>query len=651
MLTIGRTMAAGAGAAAAIAILGSTGATPAQAQACTPQFTSSAVSFVSRLCGMPDYDQRRAAATLQGDGRTINESSVSIGPVSFSLALPKDGGCHCVPTSFTNLLGYYVGKGVVGSFPRAFAWDARADYAPRPGTVPAASYLNGQPYPANEVSAYNAATVAIKTLGQGVQTTPDPETGKPRCGTSWGTVLDYFKNLRSLYPKVGLAISTSTPGFAGPKQVANILAAGGTVSIAYGRFPDYNETAGGSLSNTATWGARSGGHAVTVREVTGVNLATKTAQFKLSDPAGNSDPVEAGSGNEDKFRQSATAERVVNLTRVLNPTQAVFRWRFGDIGTSGDTPKTAIWDSMLVAYPVMAVMTNGGSVQLFPGLQFNRTGTSAPAVPTELRAKSFSLGTRTSPVLDAAFLPATGEIAYIRKGDGSVRAIAVGTRETRVIGTAPAGVTQLEPDATGAWLFAGGASEIRRFDPSSEKGDPETFKTPAAVRALSFDQGTSLGAGKLVAITADRGLHRIDPTGLKLVGTTQRLSRALFDGTGPLAATVDPKGQLFLRRGSAQRLGRVGLANRTVKRATLGTLQGNGGLAIGERGTVFSVVGGKLVELTPGGSAAPNSVFAGRTVSGRVLQVTRGGSSLPAEMSDQIIDERVVDPDFPEMAP
>ncbi len=37
-------------------------------------------SFVSRLCGMPDYDQRRTAGILQGDGRTINVNNVSVGP-------------------------------------------------------------------------------------------------------------------------------------------------------------------------------------------------------------------------------------------------------------------------------------------------------------------------------------------------------------------------------------------------------------------------------------------------------------------------------------------------------------------------------------------------------------------------------------------
>ncbi len=82
-------------------------------------------------------------------------------------------------------------------------------------------------------------------------------------------MLKYFSNLRSLYPKVYMSITTTTPGFAGPKQVANILASGGTASIVYGRFSGYTESDGGDLANTATWGSRPGGHAVTIREVIG----------------------------------------------------------------------------------------------------------------------------------------------------------------------------------------------------------------------------------------------------------------------------------------------------------------------------------------------------------------------------------------------
>ncbi|WP_372788995.1 hypothetical protein [Paraconexibacter sp.] len=613
------------------------GTSPAGAQAgCTPQFTSNANSFVSRLCGMPDYDQRRTAGILQGDGRTINVNNLQIGPVNLSLALQGNGGCHCVPTSFTNLLGYYVGKGVQGNVPRAFAWDARAGYLPRPDVAPA-NYLNQQPYPGAEVAAYNAATLAIKTLGK------DVVTGDAGCGTNWGTVLKYFNAVRPLFPKVYMSITTSSPGFAGPKQVANILAAGGTASIVYGAFSSYSETPGGAFSNTATWGSRPGGHAVTVREVRGNGPLSKSATLVVSDPASNADPAEGG--DKDRYRQSATEGKSVELTRVFNPNQGIFRWRYGDVNASGNT---RIWDSLLVAYPVIAVMTNGSSVQVFPGVSFNNRGVSAPS---ELKPKKFTVGTRSQPVLDAAFLPATGEIAYIRKGDGSVRVIGVGTRETRVLGDAPTGATQLDIDPTGGRVFVAGKNELVQFDPGSEKGDAKRMKLSSAVGAMSFDPGDGLGKGRLVVVTTDRNLRKVNPETLTQIGSAQRLSKALFEGSGPMSATVDNKGRLYLRRGATQKVGRVGLADRKVGRGTIGALKGTGGLAFGERGTIFTVIDGRIAELSPSGKAVTNSPLTGLRASGRVLQVTRSGSDIPADRANEIIDQRIIDPDFPEMAP
>jgi len=110
---------------------------------------------------------------------------------------------------------------------------------------------------------------------------------------------------------------------------------------------------------------------------------------------------------------------------------------------------------------------------------------------------------------------------------------------------------------------------------------------------------------------------------------------------------------VLLRRGSSTRIGRVDTAARLIGRGTLSPLQGAGGLAIGERGTVFSVVDGKLTELSPGGKAVTNSPLTGLRVGKtmRVLQITRSASDVPASLADQIIDERVIDPQFPEMAP
>ncbi len=73
-----------------------------------PQFSFDGTNYISRICGIPDYDQHRTPGVLQGDGRTLKLDRYP---------LQGDGGCHRVPTSFTNLLGYYVSNGVVGSYP------------------------------------------------------------------------------------------------------------------------------------------------------------------------------------------------------------------------------------------------------------------------------------------------------------------------------------------------------------------------------------------------------------------------------------------------------------------------------------------------------------------------------------------------------
>jgi hypothetical protein len=97
------------------------GAAPASAQSgCKAEHLINAQSYTSRICDVPDYDQRRKPGTISGDGRT------------FGLAgLKADGGCHCVPTAVTNMLGYYVQKGVDIPPPPAAARRARPTWTDR----------------------------------------------------------------------------------------------------------------------------------------------------------------------------------------------------------------------------------------------------------------------------------------------------------------------------------------------------------------------------------------------------------------------------------------------------------------------------------------------------------------------------------------
>ncbi len=115
-----------------------------------------------------------------------------------------------------------------------------------------------------------------------------------------------------------------------------------------------------------------------------------------------------------------------------------------------------------------------------------------------------------------------------------------------------------------------------------------------------------------------------------------------------MAASFDRAGKLVLRRGASNRSAIRGAG---VRRRALPALRGAGGLAIGDRGTLVTVIGGRLVELSQAGKPVSGSALTGRQAEGRILQVTRSGSDVPAEQADELIDQRTIDAYVPVMAP
>lgn len=294
----------------------------------------------------------------------------------------------------------------------------------------------------------------------------------------------------------------------------------------------------------------------------------------------------------------------------------------------------------MVVHPQYGVYAKGSTIHHQTGLSFDAK--QSTAVPRELRSRSFRAG---GTVLDAAFLPASGEIAYLTKGNASVQAVAVGTGAQRVLGAAPKGARELEVDPTGQQIFLGGSDELVQMDAQGEA--VARMKLPSRVHALAFDPGAGLGKGRIASITADRNLRRHVPGSLA-ASAPARLAKALVEGSGPLSAIFDPSGRLLLRRGASSR---IAIRGAGVRRRKLPALRGAGGLAIGDRGTLVTVIGGRLVELSQAGRPVRNSGLSGRPARGRILQVTRSGSDVPAEQARQLIDQRTINPHVPEMAP
>lgn len=602
------------------------GAVPAAAQGCKPKFAIGS-SYDVQLCGMPDFDQHRQHGVLRGDGR-----SLGVGP-----ALPANGNCHALPATMANLLGYYVAKGVrPGRVLQRFNWLSRPGYVARPNASDAFYLLPGQPYPLTEVAAYNATTTVIKHLGSGVSTYPG-------CGTSFESVLKYARWFRDVLPEVAFTATVKQVGVNTPREFANAMAAGATINATWGAYGT-----AGAQGVLATLGERIGGHVVSVAGVSGQGA---TAYLTFTDPIQRTDPAEKE--KEDLYRQSAFATHTVRLDRVyvLDRQQWMWRWDEG-------LKKNRFMDYWMAVHPTSAVLASGGTLTFVPGLILNAKASSPEASQLSrtqgLATRRLSVG---GTVEDAVFLPSTGEIAYIRRGDPSIRAVGVGTGASRVLGPAPAGATQIDADPTGTLIYAGGRNEVVQLSPARDPANPDApmvvqrLKVASPVRALAFDGTGGFGAGRVAVLTGDARLQQLGAGSLQPVAATRALPKAVLAGSGRVSAAVDANGRLVVRRGSSERLATAPLRGGPVKRRKVGRLDGNGGLAMSERNTMLSVVGGKLVELRSDGTASPRSALHGRKASGRVLSVNRGGTDLAPSEAKVIVDQPVIEPEPPVPVP
>ncbi len=157
--------------------------------------------------------------------------------------------------------------------------------------------------------------------------------------------------------------------------------------------------------------------------------------------------------------------------------------------------------------------------------------------------------------------------------------IGVGTKETRVLGEAPAAASQLDVDPGRRRVFVAGKSELVQFDPGSEKGDPKTSKLGSGRVALSFDPAGPR-TGRLVVVTADRNLRKLDPDRWRPIGPRSGCRRPSSKGPGrsgdrghqgpPVSCAAAPPGRSVASRLAPDR--KAGRGN--------GALKGNGGLVL-----------------------------------------------------------------------
>ena len=584
---------------AALAALLPAAGSAQQAGPCVAEHVLSKQGYRSRVCGVPDYDQRRRTELLGG-----SEGAALVA------GLEGGGRCHCVPTSITALLGFYAQKGVDVA-PGAFPWDARG-FMPKPYVGdPPGTWLDKGHYPLAEVAAYNRVGAVIKALGGSV----DSDFGGP-CGTSYEEVFDDLEQLHDAgaFPRARFTWGVFGVEAGTPRAIASNHAIGGLASIAYGRYSGYEEDDKGR----ATAKERTGGHAVAVEGIRGDSVQ---ARLLYRDP----DDGELA----DHWRQSAFALEEQALSRITLTVDGTTRkrWRFGS--RTGAMQRVA--DTWIALRPTYLVTTSGKDLGFMPGLQLNRQGTGYTTVPVE------------GEVTDAAFVASTGEIAYITKGSGKLRALGIADRTRRTIATVPRDTTDLESDPAGAAVFALSGDEIRKITPSGEVVDRVDLGRPAD--ALAYDTSPrSPAAERLVAVSiSGRRATTIDPRGLRLTAR-QVLPRGAVGGRGRLRATIGATGALQLRRGASA-------ARAIGGRAPAVPAGDDGGLVATDAGTTLTVRDGRTVEVAADGRVLPDSPFAGVPLRGRVLAVSRSGGDLLGPPPRTVLDARTAfDPAFPEMA-
>lgn len=586
---------------------------------CTPRLNLSQDSYEALLCDMPDFDQRRAAGS-------------SIGAADYSFAgLAADGDCHCVPTSFTNVLGYYAANGLTIA-PENHPWDAR-DFEPQDSTAPG-NYETTY-YPEEEAIRYDATTSLIGTLGATVVTTGGA------CGTSFESVVSDADKIASQLNGTDIAFTYSfldaDADANTPRDWADTMAMGGTVILAHYGYPVFTD---GEILEV---GIRRSGHAVSLR---GVDGTATQANVLMRDPA--DDEFESGYSFRDRFRQSdfTTTVGTAALRQVMigGERQARPRWQLGPVSDAGNVRLIrswmAFWPQLFVSVRKTGFSITGQNIF---GQATRRGGAGRRAGPINQTYDVKGL-------VDATYVPQSAEVVYATKGGSKLQSVHIPTGDKRTVGKAPAGVADLDTDALRGKVLALGKRELLSLDTETGKaisekgGGARVAYDPAKDRVGVL---STAGKGKLSTLDAAKLLEQ----------GASRLPGGVLRGKGAPDVAFDESGRLLIRGEDEASIAEIKIAKggdrlKALKPTKIaGELKRGEGMVATDNGTTLTVIDGALVEIGPNGEPVPNSNFTAEVGRGSIVSIIRTAIAEPPGNPKDPLDQRFDgDPDMPEYA-
>lgn len=602
-----------------LGLIASGGASPASAAPCTPAAKITSKSYSARVCGVPDFDQRRTGAYLAGDGRYLAVRG-----------LPGGGNCHCVPTTFTDLFGYYAAKGV-DIRPGSFDWENRPGHVAKSNANPS-TYLKSGNYTTDEIKAYNKVGWLIDRLGSSVDYEDD-------CGTSIADVIDDKQWLNTLgyFPNSSFNYYFGPAHWGTPATLAKYMGAlGATTGVVYGAYPGYTQA--GIYASSQE---RNGGHMVAVEGVSGSGL--NPATLLVRDPA---------SDDSDVYRQSMPDLETVTLSPIFHSggRGQLWTWDTSTAWMSGDPRR--ILDHWLAVMPTHLVTVSGKSLGWMPGIALNKKASASAggAGPAGVGFARRGKVEAARPIRDATLMPSEGKIAYLMEGSSKVHTVSLVDKSKGVLGEAPAGARDLEGDPLGEQLYVLGSKRLVSLSSAGEVLSEQALANP--MDSITYDSSPqSFDAERLIGVSAATGKATSFGVGLEPLGT-EKLPDRLLAGKGRLAVAVDRTGNLLVRRGSGGRVRGIDLGSGSGKvfvDRLSGAAGDAGGVVTSDMGSLLTVVNGKLAEYGRRG-LDKNSAFTGIPAEGRVVSISRSGGALGGADPATLLDQRLDHPALPEMA-
>jgi hypothetical protein len=507
-----------------------------------PPSSNSDTNWSVRVCGLPDFDQRRTVANSVGQPNPITVAG-----------LPGDGGCHCVLTSIADIYAKLHAPIAGAATYATFDWSSR-------GTMPAP--LNGTTYDttsysATEQQAYGQVTQILKKFGDVADVSYGQDAAHSGCGTSFTTLHAGLPKLATLFGKQvdDYAFSDTPTDANSAANMARALASGAGVAIAYGW---YTSAGTNPATGTIPSAGRGGGHA---NAVIGVSRSGDNYTFEVSDPARS---TEAG---EDFLRQSdfatTTWSATLRTVHVKNASQDYS-------GPMYDLENTGRF------YDYFAIVTPPRLVLRLPNIR--RIGIAKLIAAKDLPRPPYDAKTSFTfegPVLDAAFDPVTQRVIALvssRAGRGLYAADAITGAISKLSTQLPAKAARLAVLSRGGVAVLG-TTQVRTFDSGGDPASSANVRgadvafdptaegvlvlradgrrvlryssalTPKGGRSVTRPSSAASGPGAVRLTTSATGTPRLSPAAASGV-------QAAATGTGGSVQLSDGRVTTLLRSGA-----------------------------------------------------------------------------------------------------